>query len=149
MAARGVLSAPYLIFPINLDKGASTDAMDVGLARLPATAGSQTWTGGPVKLLCRENLALPSAAVLSDVSFEGSAIIRAGEVDTPIAAGHTRYGTDEMDFDLVRVDDCRTVVCGAQDRAGEDTGCARQLGDRECARTCLLVRMGGVHPACD
>jgi len=50
--------------------------MDVELPRLPATAGSQTWTGGPVKLLCRENLALPSAPVLSDVSFEGSAIIR-------------------------------------------------------------------------
>jgi len=24
-----------------------------------------------------------------------------------------------------------------------------QLGDRGCARTCLLVRMGGVHTACD
>jgi len=24
-----------------------------------------------------------------------------------------------------------------------------QLGDRECARTYLLVRMGGVHTACD
>jgi len=111
-------------------------------------AGSQTG-------LCAGEIALPrelaalDALVLSDVSFEGSAIIRAEEVDTRIAAGHTRYGTDEMDFDLVRVDDCRTVVCGAQDRAGEDTGCARQLGDRECARTCLLVRMGGVHPACD
>src|SRR5262249_40993466 len=29
-------------------------------------------------------------SVLSDVSFEVSAIIRAGEVDTPIARGHTR-----------------------------------------------------------
>jgi len=25
-------------------------------------------------------------------------------------------GTEEMDFDSVCVDDCRTVVCGAQDR---------------------------------
>src|SRR5580692_12380795 len=80
---------------------------------------------------------------------KGSAIIRAGEVDTPIAAGHTRYGTDEMDLDLVSVDDCRTVVCRAQDCAGEGTGYPRQLGDRGCARTCLLVRMGGVHTACD
>jgi hypothetical protein len=37
MAARGVLSSlPFS--PINLDKGPSTAAMDVGLARLPATA---------------------------------------------------------------------------------------------------------------
>src|SRR5215467_11501634 len=70
-------------------------------------------------------------------------------VDTPIAAGHTRYGTDEMDFDPVCVDDCRTVVCRAQDHGGEGTGYARQLGDRGCARICLLVRMGGVHTACD
>jgi hypothetical protein len=54
-----------------------------------------------------------------------------------------------MDFDPVCVDDCRTVVCRAQDRGGEGTGYARQLGDRGCARTCLLVRMGGVHTACD
>jgi hypothetical protein len=62
MAARGVLSSvPFS--PIDLDKGPSAAAMDVGLARLPATAraGSQTWTGGPVKLLCRENLALSTA----------------------------------------------------------------------------------------
>ena len=87
--------------------------------------------------------------VLSDVSFEASAIIRAGRFDTPIAAAHTRYGTDEMDFDRVCVDDCRTVVCRAQDRAGEVNGHLCQLGDPGCARTCLLVRMGGVHPACD
>src|SRR5215471_21365416 len=78
-----------------------------------------------------------------------SAIIRAGKVNTPIAAGHTRYGADEMDFDPVCVDDCGTVVCRAQDRAGEGTGYPRQLGDRECARTYLLVRLGGVHTACD
>jgi hypothetical protein len=37
MAARGVLSSlPFP--PINLDKGPSTAAMDVGSARLPATA---------------------------------------------------------------------------------------------------------------
>src|SRR5438309_9946447 len=77
------------------------------------------------------------------------AIIRAGRVDTPIAAGHTRYGTEEMDFDPVCVDDCRTVVCRAQVGGGEGTGYARQLGDRGCARICLLVRMGGVHTACD
>ena len=48
IAARGVLSSlPFS--PINLDKGPSAAAMDVRLARLPATApiaGSQTWTGG-------------------------------------------------------------------------------------------------------
>src|SRR6516162_3234920 len=70
-------------------------------------------------------------------------------IESPIAAGHTRYETDEMDFDPVCVDDCRTVVRRAQDRGGEGTGFARQLGDRGCARTCLLVRVGGVHTACD
>ena len=38
--------------------------MVVELARLPATArlpARKTWTGGPVKLLCRENLALSTA----------------------------------------------------------------------------------------
>ena len=54
-----------------------------------------------------------------------------------------------MDFDPVCVDDCRTVVYGARDRGGEGTRQARQLGDRGCDRTCLLVRMGGVHTACD
>src|SRR5580704_13426760 len=49
----------------------------------------------------------------------------------------------------VCVEGCRTVVCRAQDRAGEVNGYPRQLGDRGCARTCLLVRMGGVHTACD
>ena len=39
-----------------------------------------------------------------------------------------------MDFDPVCVDDGRTVVCRAQDRAGEGTGYPRQLGDRGCAR---------------
>src|SRR5712675_148533 len=84
--------------------------------------------------------------VLVDVSF---AIILCRRLDTPIAAGNTRYGTDEMDFDPVCVDDCRTVVCRAQDHGREGTGYARQLGDRGCARICLLVRMGGVHTACD
>src|ERR1700746_789354 len=84
--------------------------------------------------------------VLVDVSF---AIILCRRLDTPIAAGNTRYGTDEMDFDPVCVDDCRTVVCRAQDRAGEGTGYPRQLGDHRCARSYLLVRMGGVHSACD
>ena len=54
-----------------------------------------------------------------------------------------------MDFDPVCVDDRRTVVCRAQDRGGEGTGYARQLGDRGFARTGLLVRMGGVHTDCD
>ena len=62
MAARGVLSSlPFSL--INLDKGA-TAAMDLELARWPATApiaGSQTWTGGPVKWPCRESLVLSTA----------------------------------------------------------------------------------------
>ena len=90
------------------------------------------WQRYPAHALPRELGAL-DGPVLSDVSFEGSAIIRAGGVDTPIAAGHTRYGTDEMDLDPVRVDDCRTVVCRAQDRGGEGTGYACQLGGRGCA----------------
>src|SRR6266403_3933252 len=125
--------------------------MDVGLARwqqLPdcQLANLDRWTG---EIALSRELGALEGPVLSDGSFEGSAIIRAEGVDTPIAAGHTKYGTDEMDFDPVCVDDCRTVVCRAQDRAGEGTGYARQLGDRRCARTCLLVRMGGVHTACD
>src|SRR3954465_13612730 len=67
-------------------------------------------------------------SVRRDVSFEAPAIIRAGGVDTPIAAGHTRYGTEEMDFDPVCVDDCRTVVHGAGDRGGEGSRRARPLG---------------------
>jgi hypothetical protein len=34
-----------------------------------------------------------------------------------------------MDFDPVCVDDCRTVVCRAQDHGRAATGYARQLGD--------------------
>jgi hypothetical protein len=64
MAARGVLSSlPFS--PINLDKGASTVAMDVGSGRLPATARLPARKPGPVKLLCRESLAL--STVLSSV----------------------------------------------------------------------------------
>ena len=48
MAARGVLSS-LLFFPINLDKGPSTAAMDVGLARLPATARLPARKPGPVE----------------------------------------------------------------------------------------------------
>jgi hypothetical protein len=60
MAARGALSSlPFS--PINLDKGPSTAAMDVGLARFPATARLPDRKPGPVKLLCRENLALSTA----------------------------------------------------------------------------------------
>src|SRR6266436_7782251 len=47
MAARGVLSSlPFSA--INLDKGPSTAAMDVGLARLPATARLPVRKPGPV-----------------------------------------------------------------------------------------------------
>jgi two-component system, LytTR family, sensor kinase len=53
-----------------------------------------------------------------------------------------------MDFDPVCVDDGRTVVHRAGDRAGESSRRARQLGVR-CDRIRLLVRMGGVHTACD
>ena len=88
-------------------------------------------------------------SVLSAVSFECSAKIRAERVDTQIAAGHARYGTNEIDFDPVCVDDCRTVVRRAQNRDGESTGYARQLGDCWYARTHLLVRMGGGHTAGD
>src|SRR5580658_2120185 len=86
-------------------------------------------------------------SVLRDVSFDATDIIRAGGA-TPNAAGHTRYGTREMDFDPVCVDDGRTVVHPAGDRAGESSRRARQLGVR-CDRIRLLVRMGGVHTACD
>src|ERR1700722_3146665 len=54
-----------------------------------------------------------------------------------------------MDFDPVRMDDGRTVVCRTTYRGGEGTGGASQLGDRGCARTSLVVCMGGVHTACD
>ena len=73
----------------------------------------------------------------------------AERVDTQIAASHASDGTNEMDFDPVCVDYRRTVVCRAQDRRGESTGHGRRLGDRWCARTYLLVRMGGVHTAYD
>ena len=74
-------------------------------------ANLSRWAG---EIALPRKLGALDGRVLSDVSFEGSAIIRAGGVDTPIAAGHTRYGTDEMDFDPVCVDDCRTVVHGAR-----------------------------------
>ena len=86
-------------------------------------------------------------SVLRDVSFEGSAIIRPGEVETRIAQGHTTYGAHEMDFDPVCVDDRRIVVHRAGDRGGEASRRARQLGVRS-DRVRLLVRMGGVHTAC-
>src|SRR5215475_9358817 len=53
-----------------------------------------------------------------------------------------------MDLDPVCVDDCRTAVHRAGDRAGEGSRRARQL-DVRCDRVGLLVRMGGVHTACD
>ena len=54
-------------------------------------------------------------SVLRDVSFDATAIIRAGG-STPIATSHARQGTEEMDFDPVWVDDCGAVVCRATDR---------------------------------
>jgi hypothetical protein len=48
-------------------------------------------------------------SVLRDVSFDATAIIRAGG-STPIATSHARQGTEEMDFDPVRMDDGRTVM---------------------------------------
>jgi len=50
------------------------DGREVGaVASNCPIAGSQTWTGGPVKLLCRENLALSTALFLvmsfSNVSY--------------------------------------------------------------------------------
>src|SRR4051812_32708234 len=91
-----------------LDKGPSTAAMVVELSvcqQLPdcQLANLDRWTG---EIALSRELGALEGPVLSDVSFEGSAIIRAGGVDTPIAAGHTKYGTDEMDFDPVCVDDC-------------------------------------------
>ena len=74
-------------------------------------------------------------SVLRDVSFDATAIIRAGG-STPIATSHARQGTEEMDFDPVRMDDGRTVVCRTTDRGGKGTGFAGSLGDRGCARTC-------------
>ena|ERR1700728_7566 len=64
MAARGVLSSlPFS--PINLDKGPSAAAMVVELPHLLATARlparNEAELIGPVKLLCQENLALPTA----------------------------------------------------------------------------------------
>src|SRR5713101_5345868 len=59
MAARGVLSSlPFS--PINLDKGPSAVELPRFASNCPI-ASSQTWTGGPVKLLCRDNLALSTA----------------------------------------------------------------------------------------
>src|SRR3954447_7278119 len=54
-----------------------------------------------------------------------------------------------MDFDPVRVDDRRIVVCRAQDHGGEGAGYTHQLGSCGCARNCLLVYMGGVHTTGD
>ncbi len=60
-------------------------------------------------------------------------------IESPIAAGHTRYRTHY-------VDDCRTVVRRAQDRGGEGTGFASQLGDQrgKCARLGLSAELDRV-----
>ena len=71
-------------------KALSAAAMDVGLGAFASNcpiAGSLTWTG---EIALPRELGALDGPVLSDVSFEGSAIIRAGGVDTPIAADHTR-----------------------------------------------------------
>src|SRR6266853_1064511 len=79
MAARGVLSSlPFS--PINLDKGPSTAAMDVGwrvCQQLPdcRSAHLDRWTG---EIALPRELGALDGPVLSDVSFEGSAILRAG-----------------------------------------------------------------------
>jgi hypothetical protein len=92
MAARGVLSSlPFS--PINLDKGPSAAAMVVKLPGLASNcpdcrlANLDRWTG---EIALPRELGALDGPVLSDVSFEGSAVIRAGGVDTRIAAGHTR-----------------------------------------------------------
>ena len=92
MAARGVLSSlPFS--PINLDKGPSAAAMVVELPGFASNcpncrlANLNRWTG---EIALPRELGALDGPVLSDVSFEGSAIIRAGGIDTPIAAGHTR-----------------------------------------------------------
>src|SRR6202167_3351508 len=97
---------------------------------------------------CQKAFGALDGSVLRDVSFDATAIIRAGG-STPIATSHARQGTEEMDFDPVWVDDCGAVVCRATDRGGKGAGFAGSLGDRGCARTCRLVHMGGVHTACD
>jgi hypothetical protein len=56
-------------------------------ARKPGLANLDRWTG---EIALPRELGALDGPVLSDVSFEGSAIIRAGGVDTPIAASHTR-----------------------------------------------------------
>ena len=61
----GTWSLEYLTFLTNHDRQrpfCSCDGREVGaVASNGSIAGSQTWTGGPVKLLCRENLALSTA----------------------------------------------------------------------------------------
>ena len=53
-------------------------------------ANLDRWTG---EMTLPRELGALDGPVFSDVSFEGSAIIRAGGGDTPVAASHTRYGT--------------------------------------------------------
>jgi hypothetical protein len=84
-------------------------------------ANLDRWTG---EMALPRELGALDGPVFSDVSFEGSAIIRAGGRHSHCCKPHQIWD-GEMDFDPVCVDDCRTVVCRAQDRAGEGTG--RQL----------------------
>ena len=84
-------------------------------------ANLDRWTG---EMALPRELGALDGPVFSDVSFEGSAIIRAGGRHSHCCKPHQIWD-GEMDFHPVCVDDCRTVVCRAQDRAGEGTG--RQL----------------------
>src|SRR5580658_7138381 len=95
-SGRVLSSLPFS--PINLDKGPSTAAMDVGLERLPATArlpfaNLDRWSG---EIALPRELGVLDGPVLSDVSFEGSAIIRAGGSTHPLLQttpdmGRTRW----------------------------------------------------------
>src|SRR5262249_41847636 len=79
-------------------------------AGLNAAAHGKIWREEPVfagKVICGVRSETSGQSWPSKVRYNPCR-----RVDTPIAAGHTRYGTDEMDFDPVCVDDCRTVVHG-------------------------------------
>jgi len=124
--------------------------MDVGLARwqqLP-DCHSQTWTGGPVKIALPRELGGLDSPVLSDVSFEGSAIIRAGGSTHPLLQATPDMGRTRWILIL-----CAWTIVGLLFAVRRivlvKVQVATSAGDRGCARTCLLVRMGGVHTACD
>src|SRR6266478_5042383 len=97
-------------------------AVRVGRQILLSRMRSKGKTGiQSVAAVWRDNLALRTA--LSSVMSRSKAKCRRGRY-THCRRPHQIWD-GEMDFDPVCVDDCRTVVCRAQDRAGEGTG--RQL----------------------